>query len=112
MDQSELLNLWAGIEIFIHSIVFRVLFFKFQFIGINVLFNVTILADDVKKQKCIFQYQMNINISYYPNIIKPKKKTKTKTSIMYNQLGLKETKANTISEAIKDHATHLKRSSL
>ena len=67
MDQSELLNLWAGIEIFIHSIVFRVLFFKFQFNGIIVLFNVTILAD-VKKQKCIFQYQMNINISYYPNI--------------------------------------------
>ena len=83
MDQSELLNLWAGNGIFIYSIVIRVVFFS-QFIAISVLLNVTTLAD-IKKEKCIFHYQMNINLSFYLNINQTKKITKTKTSIMYNQ---------------------------
>ena len=39
---------------------------------------------------------MTINLSYYLTINQIKKITKTKTSIMYNHEGLKETKANTI----------------
>ena len=56
----------------------------------------TILVD-IQKEKWVFQYQMNITLSYYLNINQTnkitttktfnqtKKITKTKTSIMYNQ---------------------------
>ena len=54
----------------------------------NGCFNVPILSD-IQKEKCIFQYQMNVTLSNYFSIkqtkTKNKKKTATKTSIMYNQ---------------------------